>query len=230
MAAILRNSVLGRTFIQFGSKIEAAHNVRCYASANRIKPFKKVEITDKARNDTKSMQMRAEYEALEEGASVTGQTVQSVGQSLASRGYLRPVKPYSPPENVESTIVAIGNTLKLSDRKQSFTTNELKFEFLAACYNAFKHSVPNSRLHEINTMDDTIDFYQTPVSTTLPLESLKPVELPENLHIQHEYIRFHPETDTMFGGKSAFPKSSTIVTGLKYKDKYRGHAAKKSWP
>lgn len=78
--------------------------------------------------------------------------------------------------------------------------------------------------------EDTLAFYATPVDTTLPLDALKTVELPENLYIQHEYIRFHPETDTMFGGKSAFPKSSTIVTGLKYKDKYKGHVAKKSWP
>lgn len=29
--------------------------------------------------------------------------------------------------------------------------------------------------------------------------------------------------DTMFNGKTAFPKSSTLVTGLKYKKKYKGH-------
>ena len=41
------------------------------------------------------------------------------------------------------------------------------------------------------------------------------------------------ETDTMFNGVSAFPRSSTIVTGLKYKKKYRGYSAKGvdgSWP
>ena len=31
------------------------------------------------------------------------------------------------------------------------------------------------------------------------------------------------ETDTLFNGRTAFPKSSTIVTGLKYKKKYPGH-------
>lgn len=73
-------------------------------------------------------------------------------------------------------------------------------------------------------------FYQTPVDTTLPLDAIKTMDLPENLHIEYEYNRFNPETDTRFKGKSAFPKSSTIVTGLKYKDKYAGHVAKKSWP
>lgn len=76
---------------------------------------------------------------------------------------------------------------------------------------------------------DVIAFYQTPVDTTLPLDALKTIELPENLHIQHEYLRFNPETDTKFGGVSAFPCSSTIVTGLKYRKKYQGYEAKKKW-
>lgn len=32
-----------------------------------------------------------------------------------------------------------------------------------------------------------------------------------------------PDTDTKFNGITAFPGSSTIVTGLKYKNKYPGH-------
>jgi large subunit ribosomal protein L50 len=38
------------------------------------------------------------------------------------------------------------------------------------------------------------------------------------------------ETDTLFGGVSAFPKSSTIIQGLRAKKKYKGYEAKKSWP
>lgn len=79
-------------------------------------------------------------------------------------------------------------------------------------------------------MSDVIRFYNTPVSTTLPMDVLRKIELPENLHILHEYKRFNPADDTMFGGKSAFPKSSTLVTGLKYKKKYQGTTAKMSWP
>lgn len=37
------------------------------------------------------------------------------------------------------------------------------------------------------------------------------------------------DTDVMFGGKTAFPKSSTIVTGLKYKKKYPGHMQENPW-
>lgn len=78
--------------------------------------------------------------------------------------------------------------------------------------------------------DEIIAFYQTPISTTLPLDAMKTMELPTNLHIQHEYVRFHPETDTRFDGKTAFPRSSTIVTGLKARKKYEGHVQKRSWP
>jgi hypothetical protein len=38
------------------------------------------------------------------------------------------------------------------------------------------------------------------------------------------------ETDKLFDGNSAFPQSATLVTGLKYKSKYRGYTPEKSWP
>lgn len=229
MAAIIRNSIWNKSFHQL-AKIET-HPVRYYASANRVKPFKKVDIANKVRNDAKAAEMRSLVEQAEENVSlVMGRQIKSVGQSLASRGYLRPNKSYSPPGNVKQKILELAKSNNLANPKQKFANNQQKFEFLAACFTAFKHGVPNSRLHEIESVDDTLEFYETQVDTTLPLDALKTVELPENLYIQQEYIRFHPETDTMFGGKSAFPKSSTIVTGLKYKDKYKGHVAKKSWP
>lgn len=105
-----------------------------------------------------------------------------------------------------------------------------KFKFLSACFQELQHGVPNSQVHELRTLSDVIAFYETPVDTTVPLDALKRVELPENLHIQYEYLRFNPETDTKFGGKTAFPKSSTLVTGLKYRGKYEGNEAKRSWP
>lgn len=75
------------------------------------------------------------------------------------------------------------------------------------------------------TLDDVVDFYETPINTYLPLDELTTRELPPNLHIEQKYTRFHPETDTMFGGKTAFPGSSTIVTGIKYRKKYPGHVS-----
>lgn len=101
-----------------------------------------------------------------------------------------------------------------------------KFQILNACFVAFGHGVPNSMLHTITSPSDVLDFYTTSVSTTTPFDELKTKQLPPNLHVQYDYVRFNPDTDTMFGGISAFPESSTIVTGLKFKDKYRGHKEK----
>ena len=75
-------------------------------------------------------------------------------------------------------------------------------------------------------IDDIRSFYLTTVDVRVPLEKFKSIELPPNVHIQYDYHRFHPETDTMFNGISAFPKSNTVVTGLKYKKKYAGHYTK----
>jgi hypothetical protein len=40
--------------------------------------------------------------------------------------------------------------------------------------------------------DDILEFYKTPVDKTAPLDAMKSMKLPENLHIQTEYHRFHP--------------------------------------
>lgn len=76
-------------------------------------------------------------------------------------------------------------------------------------------------------IDDVIKFYETPVNAILPLDELKTRKLPPNLHIEHNYTRFNPETDTIFNGHTAFPKSSTIVTGITYRKKYPGYDASK---
>lgn len=69
---------------------------------------------------------------------------------------------------------------------------------------------------------DVFEFYETPVDTVVPYDALQNRELPPNLHILSNYHRFHPETDLMFDGVTAFPRSSNLVTGLKTKKKYKG--------
>ncbi|KAG8224147.1 hypothetical protein J437_LFUL005481 [Ladona fulva] len=152
--------------------------------------------------------------------------------SIASKGFLRAQKAYDPPEDVTSRLNSIiesvfGNSLDFNAKLENPTQ---KFKFLEACSYEFSHSVPNSLLHTMETLGDVIKFYKSPVSTRTPLDQLKSMDLPPNLHVQYEYHRFHPDDDVMFGGITAFPKSSTLVTGLKYKKKYRDYMAKKSWP
>ncbi|XP_049542394.1 uncharacterized protein LOC125955320 [Anopheles darlingi] len=227
MGGIIRSLTSSSVVNILGNSLKTVSSRR-YASSNRVKRIKKPEITDRDANQAKSAAMRAEN--AEQGALFAGKRFQSVAQSLSSRGYLRAVKPYQPPPNVEEQLESIAKANGITDRKGVFGGSEQKFAFLAACSEAFGHSVPNSVLHEVLTVEDALVFYQTPIDTRLPLDAIRNMELPENLYIQQDAVRFHPETDTMFGGKSAFPKSSTIVTGIKYKQKYRGHEAKKSWP
>uniref|UniRef100_A0A4Y0BQX8 Large ribosomal subunit protein mL50 n=1 Tax=Anopheles funestus TaxID=62324 RepID=A0A4Y0BQX8_ANOFN len=228
MAGITRSTLVGRNVVALLSKTSVDLNNIRFASSNRVKRIKKPEITNRDANQAKAAAMRAEVE--EQSLLYEGKRFESAAQSLSARGYLRAVKPYTPPENASEQVLKIAKENKLNDTKQSFAGMEQKFAFLSACGKTFGHWVPNSMLHELQTVGDAIVFYQTPIDTRLPLDAISSVELPENLYIQQDYIRFHPETDTMFGGKSAFPKSSTVVTGLNYKQKYRGHEAKKSWP
>ena len=49
---------------------------------------------------------------------------------------------------------------------------------------------------------------------------MRGLDLPENLHIQLDYVRFNPETDSLHNGRTAFPGRDTVVTSIKYKRKY----------
>lgn len=144
---------------------------------------------------------------------------------------MRPTKAFTAPQDTESKVQQICTSLKIPTQgSHKFTSVEEKFNLLSACFVGFQHSVPNSQIYEMKTVGDVLNFYKTSVSSTVPYDSMKTMDLPANLHIQYEYLRFNPETDTKFNGKTAFPKSSTLVTGLKYREKYPGHEAKTSWP
>lgn len=108
------------------------------------------------------------------------------------------------------------------------TNLSIKFELLKTCSATFNHQVPNSILHELRSVQDVVEFYSTPVDTTLPMDRIQnSADLPPNLFIQQEYVRYSPE-DSMFE-TTAFPKSSTLVSGIKTRRKYKGYEAKRSW-
>nr|XP_033330465.1 39S ribosomal protein L50, mitochondrial isoform X1 [Megalopta genalis]XP_033330466.1 39S ribosomal protein L50, mitochondrial isoform X2 [Megalopta genalis] len=145
-------------------------------------------------------------------------------KSLETKGFLRYRKPYDPPKDASTRIDRICKKQSISMSDETQLTDPLqRFELFVACEKEFQHSVPNSILYEIETVGDLKNFYGTSVSVQTPLDAMRNKDLPKNLHINYEYHRFHPDTDTLFGGKTAFPKSSTIVTGLKYKKIYPGH-------
>lgn len=152
--------------------------------------------------------------------------ISSSCESLSARGFLRSLKPYKPPDNVVETVREIcQKILGPNFDVKTDLSREDKFSLLTTCYKELNHCVPNSLLHKINNVNDVFDFYKTPVVTTTPYDELVSQDLPPNLHIQQNYIRFNPESDTKFKGISAFPQNSAIVTGLKYKEKYKGYKA-----
>uniref|UniRef100_A0A6M2DHE5 Large ribosomal subunit protein mL50 n=1 Tax=Xenopsylla cheopis TaxID=163159 RepID=A0A6M2DHE5_XENCH len=149
--------------------------------------------------------------------------------SIASKGFLRPQKAYDPPTDADSKVTEVCESLNIAVDNKTKLQGLDKFNVLNSCSAVFKHSIPNSLLFEIETVGDVKKFYRTPVVTVTPLEALKTMDLPPNLHVSYEYLRFHPDTDKLFGGQTAFPESSTLVTGLKYKNKYPGHIVTKKY-
>lgn len=97
------------------------------------------------------------------------------------------------------------------------------FQFLTKCIDEFDHNIPNSDLNDMTSISDIVHFFQTTVHDTSSYEDLSKLDLPKNLHVQLEAIRFDPETDTFFDGITAFPKRPTIVSSIKYRHKYKGN-------
>jgi len=160
-------------------------------------------------------------------------------KSLQARGFYRFQKEYVPSKDTKNRIISLAKSCNLkasNTNKNEILNYQLsdageKYELLTKANEEFQHSVPNSLLYMIRTVGDAVEFYETPVNTNTPYEELLRSEnLPPNLHIQKEPLRFHPDTDSMFGGVTAFTKSSTIVTGLRAKQKYKGFKAQKYWP
>ncbi|XP_050718286.1 39S ribosomal protein L50, mitochondrial-like [Eriocheir sinensis] len=151
--------------------------------------------------------------------------------SLAARGYLRSQKPYKPPGDAGQKVLGIcERVLGTQAPNATFPSAQDKWKVLTQCSQALGHTLPNSLLHRVTSVEELVTFYLTPVNTTVPLDMMKDMDLPKNLHVTYNYTRFHPETDTKFGGVSVFTKDSTLVVGLKNKKRYPGYNAETSWP
>ncbi|XP_032684016.1 uncharacterized protein LOC116850164 [Odontomachus brunneus] len=181
--------------------------------------LKSTSITVRTATTNKAKEFRRERRLMDVRARIN-----AVRDSLGARGFLRPQRGYEPPEDATVRFDKICGSQAISpDDDVKLEDPHLRFKLLVACEEEFEHNVPNSLLYTIENIGDLRQFYLTPVDCTTPYEALGRIQLPKNLHVQQEYHRFHPDTDTMFNGKTAFPQSSTIVTGLKYKKKYPGH-------
>ncbi|KAG5446152.1 54S ribosomal protein L50, mitochondrial [Clonorchis sinensis] len=154
-------------------------------------------------------------------------------QSLKDLSKLNPllkVSPYSPPADVSSRIHSVASRhlgIRVFEASYKFRSNAEKFRFLTACAEEFHHPVLNSYLHELCDVSAVIEYYQTPVESPDALYRLSERigdDLPANLCIQTEPIRFNPN-DTSFLKRTAFPGSSNVVSGLATSRRYKGFRA-----
>jgi len=149
-------------------------------------------------------------------------------KSLHKKSYLRPTPSYSPPEQVPALVRNACETAT-GQSNPDMSQATIKFAVLAECQKVFRYAVPNSKLHEVVSPDHLIAFYSHAVDARTPLEQMKTMKLPPNLTVMQKYTRFHPETDTMFGGVTAFTGESSIVTGIRFRKKYRGFNNRPEW-
>lgn len=67
--------------------------------------------------------------------------------------FLRSQKPYHPPKNVADRVQSICNNLKISFANDyQLEKLEEKFKLLDACFLDFQYSVPNSQVHELQSI------------------------------------------------------------------------------
>ncbi|GFR71266.1 39S ribosomal protein L50, mitochondrial [Elysia marginata] len=155
-----------------------------------------------------------------------GPTTLSRLNSLKKKTVGTSVRGYSPPPDVEEKVIntvsdvmaqQVDLSTKLDDRL-------LKFKVLTRLMEELDHTVPNTELSMMDTVGDVLTFFSSPVVDRSAYEDLSKLNLPRNLHIQMEPVRFDPETDTFFDGQTAFPGRPTVVTSLKYRRKYKGNS------
>lgn len=74
--------------------------------------------------------------------------------------YLRAQNPYQPPKNVPLLVDKLKESANLTTgfNGKSFTLQD-KFDFLTLCGKEFNHTVPNSVLHEIQTISKLFEFF-----------------------------------------------------------------------
>ncbi|XP_064650470.1 uncharacterized protein LOC135501981 isoform X2 [Lineus longissimus] len=162
-----------------------------------------------------------------------GANLHDTFQSLSSKSSVKTSRSYVPPSDLKDRMAAITAEIcgkELNWAEASIEQPILKFKVLSRFIQDFKHNIPSSQMSSMKTVGDALDYFRTEVHDSTAVQDLaKLPQLPKNLHIQQNPHRFDPETDTFFGGVTAFPKRDTIVTGLKTKKLYKGVKAKKQW-
>ena len=154
--------------------------------------------------------------------------------SLRTRGFLRPYKPYTPPADLDQRFGKVcGEVLGeealkgSSDLSQVKLDTETRARLLPALEKAIDgHRVPNSLLHTLSTLQEVLLFYSTPVETSTPYDLLADAaersELPPNLQVQRDAHRFSLDEGAEPGslGVDAYPRVNSVMVSPEARKKY----------
>ncbi|XP_074595666.1 mitochondrial ribosomal protein L50 [Brevipalpus obovatus] len=180
----------------------------------------------------------------DQGEAISMKNLERFFTIAKMRSHSRECKPYVPPEDYKEKIKTIaGDFFDIDEKKTGADGLEawydlsiedlyIKHEFLNECGKQFDHEVPSPALHEMKKVGHVVHFYAQPVRGISKFDDLikNQDQLPPNLTVISDYLRFNPETDKFFGGKDAYPKSPMITYGVRSKQKYENIKEKFEWP
>jgi len=164
-------------------------------------------------------------------------TFEGMIHSLSLKGFRRPYAAYSPPADLDTIFVQtvarvvpdlVGPNTDLSRVRLEGDTKARVLNALSKAVGG--HDVPNSIVHTIDSLDKALTFYSTPVDSQTSYERMASAQsrgdLPPNLHIQVDPLRFNPEQALAEGRTSpldtttAYPRDSTILSTPEARKRY----------
>lgn len=99
---------------------------------------------------------------------------------------------YTPPDDLQSRLEScikevLGSSLPSNWQDISLDDGHVKFRLLAHLADGLGHAVPNSRLHQMCSVKDVLEFYSVPVQDRSKFDELTASNLPPNLKISWGY-------------------------------------------
>lgn len=207
------------------TKREKWQRVRPMGKEEELREIKSIELNERLESDPKVARNTA-YNKLNQ-----------FRVELMKKGFCREIKPYNPPKDVQNIMQNICD--RVMDHKSDEWTHILlndpfiKYKFLTECKKSFNYCVPNSVLYLMKSVSDVYEFYSTPIRGITSYDQMvqNAEQLPKNVHVIGEPIRYNPENDEYFGGINAFPFNALQVTrGLRAKKKYPSFKSNFEWP
>lgn len=190
------------------------------------------ELKNKNKNMIRSESLTGEHPLTQEFTKFDFTTLEAQMTSLKTKGFMRFYKSYSPPDDLQQIFIktcssVLAKDVNMKDLQSIYLDDtDVKFNVLNALSLELDHNVHNSRLSDMRNLRDVYQFYSTPIDMKTPYDRLHEAseegQLPPNLQIQKDPVRFTGKGEHRLDQVTAYPRSSTLVTGLYARDKYKG--------